>query len=116
VTTRLLGASDALLLTGVSGTAVAQSTHRAQDVFGAAFVADGLSSAHRDYLAAGGRGFLLGDGALRYRPESIVESYYAVAIGAHVVVTPDAMLIVNPGYNRDRGPAQVYTLRVRVAW
>lgn len=89
---------------------------RPADVFGLAAVAEGLSGPHRAYLAAGGSGFLLGDGALSYGPESAFEMYYSIAIGPYVAVTPDAIVIVNPGYNRVRGPAQVYTIRARVAW
>lgn len=85
---------------------------RPTDAFGIAIVADGLSGPHRAYLAAGGDGFLLGDGALRYGPETIGETYYRVRLGAHLAVSPDAMFIANPGYNRDRGPATVLTLRV----
>jgi high affinity Mn2+ porin len=62
-----------------------------------------------------GRGFLLGDGALRYGWETLGEVYHRAQLGRHVTMTPDAMFIVNPGYNRDRGPARVYSLRVRIA-
>jgi hypothetical protein len=78
--------------------------------------ADGLSRAHREYLAAGGRGFLLGDGGLRYGRETLFETYYDAALGPSIVIAPDAMLIVNPGYNRDRGPARVYSVRLRISW
>jgi carbohydrate-selective porin OprB len=88
---------------------------RSDDVFGIAIAVDGLSTSHRAYLAAGGHGFLLGDGALSYAPETISEAYYRLQFGAHVAVSPDAMLIVNPGYNRARGPAAVLTARVRVS-
>jgi hypothetical protein len=89
--------------------------HRAADAFGIAGVADELSLPHRRYLAAGGRGFLLGDGALRYGAETVGETYYRLQAGPYLAVSPDAIAIVNPGYNRDRGPAFVFTLRVRVA-
>src|SRR5262249_11810337 len=42
---------------------------RPSDRIGGAFVTNGLSSDHRRYLALGGGGFLLGDGALRYGRE-----------------------------------------------
>jgi hypothetical protein len=88
---------------------------RAADAIGIAGVADGLSLPHRRYLAAGGRGFLLGDGALRYGAETAGEAYYRLQAGPYLAVTPDAIAILHPGYNRDRGPAYVFTLRVRVA-
>ena len=84
---------------------------RADDRIGAALLLHGLSAPHQDYLAAGGAGFLLGDGRLNYGPERIAECYYRMGIGKYVQITPDIQLITNPGYNRDRGPATVLTLR-----
>jgi carbohydrate-selective porin OprB len=77
-------------------------------------VRHGLSALHRDYLAAGGRGFLLGDGSLGYGRETIVESYYRVQLGAFTEITPDVQRIVTPGYNRERGPATVTSLRLNL--
>ena len=87
---------------------------RSADVAGIALAADGLSAPHREYLAAGGRGFLLGDGALHYGHEVIGESYYHAQFGEYVAVSPDAMLLVHPGYNRDRGPAVVLSARCNI--
>lgn len=89
---------------------------RPNDVFAIAGVVDGLSAPHRNYLAAGGSGFLLGDGALRYGPESIAETYYLFAIGPYVAVSPDVIFIAHPGYNRDRGPATVLSTRLNAHW
>ncbi|NWJ42309.1 MAG: carbohydrate porin [Geothrix sp.] len=85
---------------------------RPQDCVGAAFVQNGLSPDHRDYLAAGGLGFLLGDGRLSYVPERILEAYYALALGRHLTATLDAERIWNPGYNGDRGPVTLYAFRL----
>ena len=49
---------------------------RIQDSVGIAFVQNGLSRQRRDYLSAGGISFFIGDGALNYRPENILETYY----------------------------------------
>jgi high affinity Mn2+ porin len=84
---------------------------RPKDHFGIAVAADGLSDVHRAYLAAGGLGFLLGDGNLRYGSEVLSEAYYRTQLGPYLEVSPDVQFIVNPGYNRDRGPATVLTLR-----
>ena len=37
---------------------------------------NGISYAHADYLAAGGLGFILGDGQLNYGSEIVWETYY----------------------------------------
>ena len=88
---------------------------RIEDRVGVAFAVNGLSSEHQHYLAAGGLGFIIGDGRLNYGLEQILEAYYRVQIGKYVQVSPDFQFIQNPGYNRDRGPAQVYGLRIRMA-
>ncbi len=85
---------------------------RAADRLGVAFVVNGLSADHRDYLAAGGQGFLIGDGALNYGTERILEAYYRMQLGKYVRLSPDVQYIQNPGYNRDRGPAGVVGLRL----
>jgi high affinity Mn2+ porin len=75
-----------------------------------------LSPDHRDYLAARGSGFNLGDGRLNYRTEQILEAYYDVAITAYAWVTADLQLIRNPGYNHDRGPARFAGLRIHLEY
>jgi high affinity Mn2+ porin len=84
---------------------------READRLAVAAVIHGLSNDHRDYLARGGQGFLLGDGRLRYGHEEILESYYRFQAGKLFQVSPDVQYIRNPGYNRDRGPATVLSLR-----
>jgi high affinity Mn2+ porin len=86
--------------------------HRPQDDLGLGIGLDGLSNPHRDYLAAGGLGFELGDGQLSYGIESVVEIYYRFQISKSVAVTPDLQWIQNPGYNTDRGPVFIAGARV----
>jgi len=85
--------------------------HRKQDRAGLAFVSNGIKKDHQIYLAEGGEGFLLGDGGLRYGRENIVESYYTAHVWRGIYIAPGVQHINNPGYNRDRGPAVVPTLR-----
>jgi len=85
---------------------------RARDTFGIAYVRNGLSAAHRDYLAAGGLGFFLGDGALNYRPEVILETYYSLNVAKDTWFSADFQRISNPGYNADRGTASVISARL----
>jgi high affinity Mn2+ porin len=84
---------------------------RANDRIGFAGVREGIVAVHRAYLAAGGVGFLLGDGRLTYGPEQILEGYYRFQVGPYIQLTSDVQSIHNPGYNRDRGPALVASLR-----
>ena len=85
---------------------------RPQDRLGVALAANGLSPEHRACLAAGGLGFMLGDGRLNYDQERLFESFYAVSLGRFFTATLDAQRIWNPGYNRDRGPVSIYALRL----
>ena len=88
---------------------------RSDDEAGLAFVANGLSASHRGYLAAGGYGFLIGDGKLNYSPELIAELYYKInAYQKKLFLTPDYQFIVNPAYNKDRGPVNVFSIRAHV--
>jgi carbohydrate-selective porin OprB len=101
---------------------------RKEDRVGAAAAIEGLSDPHRDYLAAGGYGFLLGDGALRYAHEQIFELYYRADLPwplhertpvlqrypLKIQITPDFQYIRNPGYNSDRGPVKFWALRFHI--
>ncbi len=88
--------------------------HRKLDRVGSAFVSNGLSSDHAEYLRLGGRGFLLGDGNLRYGREIIWESYYTAHLWRGVFVSGQLQFITNPGYNQDRGSVLVPGLRLHV--
>ena len=85
---------------------------RPKDVIGIGFATNGLSRDHRDFLAAGGLGVLVGDGRLNYQRENIIETYYALAINAALTLTFDYQLLMNPAYNADRGPVSIFTGRL----
>jgi high affinity Mn2+ porin len=80
---------------------------RPNDVIGIAGVMSGLSQDHRDYLAAGGLGFELGDGKLSYAPEEVIETYYLLALSRNMFLTADYQFIDHPGYNSARGPVSI---------
>jgi hypothetical protein len=88
--------------------------HRPRDRFGPGLVANGISDAHRAYLAAGGIGFQLGDGRLNYGLEQILESYYTYQFAKVMGVSLDFQHIRNPGYNQDRGPVNVLSFRTHL--
>lgn len=85
---------------------------RPDDVFGIAGAINGLSRDHRDFIAAGGLGPLIGDGALNYSRERVLETYYAYALNKALTFTADYQLITNPAYNADRGPVSIFTGRL----
>jgi high affinity Mn2+ porin len=96
---------------------------RAQDRLGVGMVVEGLSDPHREYLAAGGCGFVLCDARLDYAHEQILEVYYraqlASAVGRwpiRVQLSPDFQYARSPGYNSDRGPVRFYGVRLHVEY
>jgi high affinity Mn2+ porin len=84
---------------------------RPNDTVGLAAVVNGISAVHRQFLAAGGLGILVGDGALDYRSERIVETYYNWAPAKHFQLTLDYQFAQNPAYNHVRGPVDLIALR-----
>lgn len=103
----------------LGGQLAGSSWDRSTDRFGLAFASNGLSGPHRDYLAAGGSGFLLDDGRLNYGREQILEAYYRIGVvwprspgPISWQLSPDFQLIRDPGYNRDRGPVRFVALRL----
>jgi high affinity Mn2+ porin len=85
---------------------------RPNDTVGIGGAINGLSSGHRDYLAAGGLGLIIGDGQLNYSPERIFETYYAYSVNKNITLTADYQLIINPAYNADRGPVSLFAGRL----
>jgi high affinity Mn2+ porin len=88
---------------------------RPSDKFGVSYVMSGLSSPHRNYLAAGGYGFMIGDGKINYAAEKVGEIYYKTELKEGIYVTADYQNVRNPGYNHDRkGPVNVYSIRTHI--
>lgn len=87
---------------------------RSNDVLGLAIAVNGISRQHAGYLAAGGSGFILGDGSLNESVEAIAELYYNCRLFNSFWVSPDYQFIVNPAYNMDRGPVHVFGIRGHV--
>ena len=87
---------------------------RKYDRAGVALVTNAICKDHQEYLADGGLGFLLGDGALRYGRENIVETYYTAHVWRGIYLAPGLQHIVNPGYNRDRGPVLIPSFRLHL--
>lgn len=86
---------------------------RANDRVGLVGIVNGISRAHQRYLDAGGLGVLVGDGELPHPgSEAIAEAYYDWQPRKGFDVTLDYQFVANPGYNRDRGPANVLALRL----
>ena len=84
---------------------------RLDDKVGLGGVVEGLSPEARAYFAAGGLGILIGDGQLNYRPEKILEAYYAYSLSKWATLTLDYQFVADPAYNADRGPVSIFAAR-----
>jgi high affinity Mn2+ porin len=87
---------------------------RPDDVVATALTVSGLSGVHASYLAHGGLDFLIGDGALRYGPEYVWESYYSARLFRGLFASIDLQHIANPAYNQDRGPVWIPSARLHL--
>jgi carbohydrate-selective porin OprB len=87
---------------------------RPTDKIGLVGVSNAIKRYHQEYLALGGKGFLLGDGALSYAREDILETYYNAHNWRGLYTAFDVQLIAHPGYNEARGPVAMFTVRTHV--
>lgn len=87
---------------------------RPGDSLGFALGRNGLSSAHRAYLAAGGLGAFIGDGRLAYAPEQVAEVCYVIQGTRGLWLSAHAQAVRNPADNADRGPVRVFGCRLHL--
>ena len=107
-------AMDRLATGGVSVTGTRWK--RPNDTVATELTVGGISGVHASYLAHGGYDFLIGDGALQYGPEYAWESYYSARLFPGFFSTIDVQHVANPGYNQDRGPLWIYSLRLHIEY
>jgi high affinity Mn2+ porin len=87
--------------------------NRVDDSVGLAATVNGIANAARTYFAAGGLGILIGDGQLPHvSGEKIVETFYSMRVVEHLTVAANYQYVVDPAYNRDRGPVSIVALRL----
>src|SRR5262249_40769076 len=85
---------------------------RPDDTAGVALAVNDASEDAKQFFAAGGLGILVGDGQLVHSgPESILETYYSVAVFKFVKLSLDYQFVDRPAYNRDRGPVSIFGFR-----
>jgi high affinity Mn2+ porin len=110
--TEKLGWTDVDAAVSAGATLKGAAWGRPNDRVGFGGLIDWLSPEARTYFAAGGLGILIGDGQLNYRPEKILEAFYAYEVQAGLTVTADYQFVVDPAYNADRGPVSIFAVRV----
>jgi high affinity Mn2+ porin len=85
---------------------------RPKDNFGLAGVISGASHIHQVFFEDGGLGILAGDGALSYGLEKAMETYYSLHVWKTLQVTADYQFIIDPAFNRARGPVSIFGGRI----
>jgi high affinity Mn2+ porin len=86
--------------------------NRPDDTYGLAGIVSGASRDNQRFLEAGGTDLTDGDGALNYRPEEALETYYSFQVWKHVHASLDYQFVANPAFNRDRGPVSIFGARL----
>jgi hypothetical protein len=87
---------------------------RGDDRIGTALAINGLAAAHREYLELGGISYLLGDSALAYRSEKVLEAYYNFHVAEGAFLAFDVQHVRDPGYNANRGPVWIFGMRLHL--
>jgi hypothetical protein len=85
---------------------------RPQDVAGVGVNLGWISKIHGEYLGFGGVDGFVGDGAINRATETSVDMFYSVHFKKWFWFTGDFQHIANPGFNADRGPVNVFTVRI----
>lgn len=55
---------------------------------------------------------MIGDGQLNYRPEKILEAYYAYNVSKATTLTLNYQFVANPAHNADKGPVSIVSGRI----
>ena len=89
---------------------------RPADLAGAGVSVGWISRAHADYFRLGGVDGFTGDGRLNQAAEGVAELFYSLNFLAVFWLSVDYQHIVNPAFNADRGPVDVYGLRLHAQY
>jgi high affinity Mn2+ porin len=100
----------------LGATVQGEAWKRPRDLFGIAVALNGINRDHRDYLSAGGLGFMLGDGALNASTEKVLDAFYRASLASFAAVTLEVEHYWNPAFNQDRGPVTVYGFRLHAGF
>jgi hypothetical protein len=90
--------------------------NRPADVTGIGASIGWISQAHADYLRLGGIDGFVGDGRLNQAAEIGFEVFYSFNFLEAFWLTADYQRIANPAFNADRGPVDVFGLRIHAQY
>jgi carbohydrate-selective porin OprB len=85
---------------------------RRADVAGAGVNLAWISQTHAEYLRLGGIDGFIGDGRINPAVESALDLFYSVNIGRSLWLSGDYQHVLNPAFNADRGPVNIFSARI----
>jgi len=85
---------------------------RANDLAGVGVNLGWISKVHAQYLSLGGVDGFVGDGAIKPATESALDVFYSVNLRKSFWLSGDFQRVVNPGFNADRGPVNIFSVRI----
>ena len=101
---------------GIGAVAKGAAWSRPADIAGVGAGLAWISEAHAAYLRLGGVDGFIGDGTIHKAPEANFELFYSVNFLRAFWFTADYQHIWNPGFNSDRGPVDVFGLRLHAQY
>jgi carbohydrate-selective porin OprB len=85
---------------------------RPKDLTGAGLIFSWISKSHADYLALGGIDGFVGDGRIDPAAESALELFYSFNFRKYFWLAGDYQRVVNPAFNADRGPVNIFSIKI----
>lgn len=85
---------------------------RARDVTGVGVTLGWISKTHVDYLRLGGIDGFIGDGHINPTTESALDVFYIFNYRKSLWLSGDYQHVVNPGFNADRGPVNIFSVKI----
>ncbi len=85
---------------------------RPGDVAGGGYNLGWISSPHADYLKLGGVDGFVGDGTIRASSERALDAFYSFNVHKALWLAGDYQRITNPGFNQDRGPVNILSVKL----
>ena len=87
---------------------------RPKDTFAFGYAINGIAPNQIKYLQQGGMSPFIGDGALSYKTEQILETFFTVMAYKDLFISANYQHIANPAYNSARGPVNFFGLRAHI--
>lgn len=85
---------------------------RPRDITGIGVNFGWISQAHVDYLRLGGIDGFVGDGRINSAAETALDAFYSFNYHKVFWLSGDYQHIANPAFNKDRGPVNVFSIKV----